>query len=146
MQFAIYGFMFTVGLAALTFICLPDSKHRLVATTIFLAMAICAFVVGVETLGKPKPVSLEWRSFEGAEVAGMIWDERNHLVYVWASTNGVPVSYAFPWPGSQQEVDAMQDQFRQAGATGDKLLLTGSLGGEDGEIAEVIQEAPLPPK
>lgn len=146
MEFATLAFVFVSGLGILTYLCLPRSEYRLTATLIFLAMTVCTFAVGMEMLGRPKPIAFEWREFEGAEVAGMVWDETNQLVYVWAMNGGAPVSYAFPWPADQQETDKLQDSWRKHRDTGDRIVLSGTEGGEDGDIAEVVPEEPNPPK
>lgn len=146
MEFAILAFMFVTGLGILTYLCLPRSEYRLTATLIFLTLTVGTFAVGVETLGRPKPISFEWRDFEGAEVAGMVWDEENQLVYVWAMNGSAPVSYAFPWPKDQKETDELQDSWRRHRDTGDRIVLSGSEGGEDGDIAEVVPEEPSPAK
>lgn len=143
MDFAILAFMFVSGLGILTYLCLPRSEYRLIATLIFLAMTVSTFAVGVETLGKPKPIALEWREVQGADIAGMVWDEENQLVYVWAMTGGVPVSYAFPWPDNPDE---LQDSWRNREESGDRLVLSRTKGGKDGDIAEVIPEEPSPLK
>ena len=146
MDFAVIAFVLTVGLAAWTYLCLPRAKYRVISTLIFLAMSVGIFVAGVEMLGKPKSITLEWRDLAGMEIAGIIWNENEQAVYIWASDGGAPVAYSFPWPSDQKEADELQDLWRQREATGDRLLLTGNLGGEDGDIAEVIAEDPLPPK
>ena len=146
MDFAVLAFMFVSGLGILTYLCLPKSEYRLIATLIFLAMAFSTFAVGIETLGKPKPIALEWREAQGDEVAGLIWDEENQLVYVWAMNGSTPVSYAFPWPKDQKEAEDLQDRWRNREESGDRLVLRGSEGGEDGDIAEVLAEEPPPPK
>ena len=146
MDFAVAAFVLTVGLAAWTYLCLPRAKYRIISTLIFLAMSVGIFVAGVEMLGKPKSIALEWRDLAGMEIAGIIWNENEQAVYIWASDGGAPVAYSFPWPSDQKQVDELQDLWRQREATGDRLLLTGNLGGEDGDIAEVIAEERLPPK
>ena len=146
MDFAILAFMFVSGLGILTYLCLPRSEYRLTATLIFLALTVSTFAAGIETLGRPKPIAFEWRDFEGADIAGMVWDEENQLVYVWAMNGSAPVSYAFPWPKDQKETDALQDRWRNRGKSGDRIVLSGSEGGEDGDIAEVVPEEPNPAK
>lgn len=146
MDFAILAFMFVSGLGILTYLCLPKSEFRMIATLTFLTMTVGTFVAGIETLGLPKPISLEWREFQGDDVAGMIWDEENRLVYVWAMRGSKPVSYAFPWPENPEEADDMQDRWRNREESGDRIVLSGSEGGEDGDIAEVLPEEPNPPK
>ena len=146
MDFAVAAFVLTVGLAAWTYLCLPRAKYRIISTLIFLAMSVGIFVAGVEMLGKPKSIALEWRDLAGMEIAGIIWNENEQAVYIWASDGGAPVAYSFPWPSDQKEAEELQDLWRQREQSGDRLLLTGNLGGEDGDIAEVIAEEPLPPK
>ena len=109
-------------------------------------MSVGIFVAGVEMLGKPKSIALEWRDLAGMEIAGIIWNENEQAVYIWASDGGAPVAYSFPWPSDQKEAEELQDLWRQREQSGDRLLLTGNLGGEDGDIATVIAEEPLPPK
>ena len=146
MDFAILAFIFVTGLAVWTYLCLPRARYRILSTLIFLAMSIGTFAAGVEMLGKPKSIALEWRELAGMEIAGIIWNENEQVVYIWASGGGAPVAYSFPWPSDQKEADELQDIWRQREQSGDKLYLTGNLGGEDGDIAEVIAEEPLPPK
>lgn len=146
MEFAILAFMFTFGLAVWTYLCLPRAKFRILSTLIFLAMSAAAFVAGVEMLGKPKSILLEWRDLQGMEIAGIVWNEEQRAVYVWATDGGAPIAYSFPWPSDQKEADELQDIWRRRGDTGDTLLLTGNLGGEDGDIAEIVPEEPSPAK
>ena len=146
MDFAVIAFVLTVGLAAWTYFCLPHARYRVISTLIFITMSMGTFIAGVEMLGKPKSIALEWRDLAGMEIAGIIWNENEQAVYIWASDGGAPVAYSFPWPSDQKDVDELQDLWRQHEQSGDRLLLTGNLGGEDGDIAEVIAEEPLPSK
>ncbi len=141
MDFIAQVFAFVALLGVFTYFVIPKGWHRGLATLLFVAMVGGAFAMSFEAAGQPKPVEIEWRKMTELPVVAFVPDEATHTVYLWIIRDGVPVSYAYPWP-SNKRVEELQDAWRQKDDTGDEFYIV-----DDGsKIAEMRTQPALPPK
>lgn len=143
MHYAVVAFIFTSGLAVFTYGCLPRSRSRFWLTAVFLVMVAASFLGGVEILGKPKPMAMEWRSMVGLPIEGFTYNEATHVVFIWAMRDGSPVAYALPWPSDKDVADA-EREWRQREQTGDNFTTGNPSDGEP--IFRIVAPPPLPTK
>src|SRR5262249_4630144 len=98
----------------------------------------------IDLLGRPKPVRLEWRDLQEAEVLSSSVRE-NHAIYVWlqASPDSEPLSYALPWDikMAQQLQTAMEEG--EASGTGVQMNMSRETGNAPG--ARLFSPLPRPP-
>ena len=140
-HFAILALCTVLALGVFIWLCLPGARLRSLATGAFAALTICAFAANVESTGQPKPIALEWRDVLEAPIVGLDWDEEQQIVWAWIKRDGVPVSYAFPWPKDKRVMGVLQDRWRRKGTTGDEFEVS-----MEGEIAKVRPPKPMPQK
>lgn len=141
LHFAALAFAAILAMGALTWLCLPGTRHKLLATFAFITLTALAFVAVIESAGQPRPLLLEWRDLDGAPLIGFTWNEQKREVYVWIMRDGSPVAYALPWPADQRAMGELQDRWRRKGASGEEFEFTA-----DGDIARVTKPEPMPPK
>ena len=141
MNYIIYAFFFVAALGVFTYFCLPKGWHRGLSTLLFICLAGGVFALSFETAGQPKPLQIEWRKMAELPVVGFLPNQEEQVVYLWVMRDGVPVSYAYPWP-SDSQVEGLQDAWRQRGDSGDEFYLVDSTS----QIAEVKRPPQLPPK
>lgn len=140
--YPLIAFLAVAAMAALTYVSLPLGRHRVLATAIFLTLSAGAFAGGIEMLGGPRPVSLEWRDMKGLAVVGISPNEKKHQVYVWAMRDEIPVAYIYPWPDKGSELSDLLDHWRRRQQTGEQFFLTGDMQ----KVAKVVAPQPLPDK
>lgn len=141
MNFIVQVFAFVALLGAFTYLAVPKSWHRGIATVLFIAMAGGAFALSFEAAGQPKPIEIEWRQMATLPVVAFVPDEESKTVYLWIIRDGVPVAYAYPWP-SDQRVEEMQDAWRNKDQTGDEFYIVD----DKDKIAERRAPEQMPPK
>ncbi|PZV34005.1 hypothetical protein [Mesorhizobium kowhaii] len=111
--------IFALLLGAFIFVILPHAGfvRRTLSVGIFLALITVVYVGASELLGRPKPMTLEWRDTAKAQVVGAFPIE-NEAIYVWLTTPGSaePRFYVLPW--SQQAAQQLQDAMGKAEADG----------------------------
>ncbi|MER9756614.1 hypothetical protein NKJ46_24830 [Mesorhizobium sp. M0166] len=111
--------IFALLLGAFIFVILPHAgiARRTLSVGIFLALITVVYVGASELLGRPKPLTLEWRDTAKAQVVGAVPVE-NEAIYVWLTTPGTiePRFYVLPW--SQQAAQQLQDAMGKAEADG----------------------------
>ena len=111
--------IFALLLGAFIFVILPHAgiARRTLSVGIFLALITVVYVGASELLGRPKPLTLEWRDTAKAQVVGAVPVE-NEAIYVWLTTPGStePRAYVLPW--SQQAAQQLQDAMGKAEADG----------------------------
>ena len=126
--------LFAILLGAFVFLVLPGGRvrQRAASATVFVMLVAIVYVGAVELLGRPKPVRLEWRGMEKAQVLGSSLRE-NEAIYVWLQFEGglEPKVYTLPWnmQMAQQLQDAMQQG--EANGTGVEMTMPLSAGVED---------------
>ncbi|MER9234182.1 hypothetical protein NKI56_19135 [Mesorhizobium sp. M0622] len=111
--------IFALLLGAFIFVILPHAgiARRALSVGIFLTLIAVVYVGASELLGRPKPLTLEWRDTAKAQVVGAVPVE-NEAIYVWLTTPGStePRFYVLPW--SQQAAQQLQDAMGKAEADG----------------------------
>jgi hypothetical protein len=111
--------VFALLLGVFIFAILPHAGlvRRTLSVGIFLALIAVVYVGASELLGRPKPLSLEWRDTAKAQVVGAVPVE-NQAIYVWLTTAGSPEPRAYVLPWSQQAAQQLQDAMGKAEADG----------------------------
>ena len=140
-HFALLALCIVLAMGVFIWLCLPGASRRVIATGAFAILTICAFAANVESTGQPKPIMLEWRDVLKAPIVGLDWDEEQQIVWAWIKRDGVPVSYAFPWPKDKRVMGELQNRWRRKGTTGDEFEVS-----MEGEIAKVRPAPPMPQK
>ncbi|ESY94391.1 hypothetical protein [Mesorhizobium sp. LNHC209A00] len=111
--------IFALLLGVFIFVVLPHAgiARRTLSVGIFLALITVVYVGASELLGRPKPLTLEWRDTAKAQVVGAVPVE-NEAIYVWLITpvSTEPRFYVLPW--SQQAAQQLQDAMGKAEADG----------------------------
>jgi hypothetical protein len=137
--------IFAILLGALIFIVLPRASvaRRTVSVSIFLALIAIVYGGATEILGWPKPLRLEWRNAEKAQVLSAVPVE-NEAIYVWLMmpNSRQPRSYVLPW--SQGAAQELQDATNKAEADGTAVEMTSSETGDD-EGEPMFYARPQPP-
>jgi len=135
----IYVAAFVAALGAFTYFIIPKGRYKVLGTGVFVLLASGAFAMSFESVGQPKPIEIEWRKMTGARVVGFYPNEEAQVIYLWVMRDGVPISYARPWP---EDAEEMQDAWRKRQDTGDEFFLAD----DESKTAEVRREPQPPPK
>jgi hypothetical protein len=140
-HFALLALGIVLAMGVLTWLCLPGASRRVIATSAFAILTVCAFAANVESTGQPKPISLEWREVLDSPIVGLAWNEDEGVVWAWIMRDGAPVAYAFPWPEDKKQMGELQNRWRRKGSTGDEFQLS-----MEGDVAKVVPPKPMPEK
>lgn len=140
-HWALLAFAVTFALVTFAWATLGSSARPRMVVVLTVLFSGGAFVAAVEVIGQPKPFFLEWRPTAGLEIVGMSPAPDQTAVYVWAMRNGVPISYALPWPDDTEKLAQMLDRFRRRERTGEMFLTT-----DDGHVAQIVEPPPAEPK
>ena len=142
--------VFALLLGILIFAVLPRGRiwQRTVAATAYVLLVAIVYGGSIDLLGRPKPVRLEWRDLQEAEVLSSSVRE-NHAIYVWlqASPDSEPLSYALPWDikMAQQLQTAMEEG--EASGTGVQMNMSRETGNDTREpMFYALPQPPLPDK
>jgi hypothetical protein len=141
---------FALLLGAFVFLVLPRGRtwQRAASAGIFVVLVAVVYVGSVELLGRPKPVRLEWRDLEKAQVLGASMRE-DEAIYLWLQSDAArqPHAYVLPWSiqTAQQLQDAMQEG--EANGTGVEMTMPVQPGVDDREpMFHAMPQPPLPDK
>ena len=142
--------IFALLLGILIFAVLPRGRvwQRTVAATAYVLLVAIVYGGSIDLLGRPKPVRLEWRDLQEAQVLGSSLRE-NQAIYVWlqASPDSEPLSYALPWDMkmAQQLQTAMEEG--EANGTGVQMNLSKETGQDTREpMFYALPQPALPDK
>jgi len=130
------GLAFALVLGAFIFMVLPQARlwQRTASAALFVVLVAVVYAGSAELLGRPKPMRLEWRDAQHAQVLGASMRE-NEAIYVWLKVDGQsePRSYRLPWSiqAAQQLQTAMQEG--EANGTGVQMTMTGDNGRDQRE-------------
>ena len=122
---------FALLLGAFIFLVLPQGQRwqRGAAATLFAVLVAVVYAGSAELLGRPKPLRLEWRDAEHAQVLGSSMRE-NEAIYLWLQFDdgSEPRAYRLPWSiqAAQQLQTAMQEG--EANGTSVQMTMTGEAG------------------
>src|SRR5262245_51642132 len=137
---------FAVLLGAFVFLVLPCGRRwqRTASAILFMALVAIVYVGSAELLGRPKPLRLEWRDAQHAQVLGSSMRE-NDAIYLWVQfdDDSEPRAYRLPWSmeAAQQLQTATQEG--EANGTGVQMSLSSSDSGLD-EREPKFYAAPQP--
>ena len=142
--------VFAFLLGAFIFSILPSAglARRVLSVSLFVALIAVVYSGGLELLGRPKPLRLEWRDASAAQVLGSLPVE-GQSIYVWLKLPGVvePRAYTLPWSieAAQQLQTATSDA--QANGTGVQMAMPFEAGLDDRERKFYAEpQPPLPAK
>ena len=140
---AVLALIAVIWLGALTYLCIPSSRWRIVATAVYASLAAGIFGLGIETMGTVKPLALEWRQVVGLPIVGIAVNEPERRVYIWAMRGSEPVAYAIPWPaGGADAVADIIGRWSDREQTGEAFFMTDNAD----DVADVEAPPALPPK
>lgn len=119
---------FALLLGAFVFLVLPRGRvwQRTASATIFVLLIALVYGGSIELLGRPKPVRLEWRDMEKAQVLGASMRE-GQAIYLWLQFDGAPEPKVYTLPWSMQTAQDLQDAMQESEATGTGVEMTMSL-------------------
>jgi hypothetical protein len=118
--------VFAALLGAFIFGVLPRAglARRALSAGMFVALIALVYGGGIELLGRPKPLRLEWRPSAEAKVLSAVPIE-NEAIYLWLAVPGAsePRAYVLPW--SLQKALELQQAMSEAeaGGTGVRMSL-----------------------
>ena len=121
--------LFALLLGAFVFLVLPRGRswQRAASATLFVVLIGLAYAGSAELLGRPKPLRLEWRDAQKAQVLGSSMRE-NEAIYVWLQfgDGSEPRAYRLPW--SIQAAQQLQTAAQEGAANGTGVEMTMSAG------------------
>jgi hypothetical protein len=111
--------IFALLLGAFIFAILPRAglARRSVSVGLFVVLIAIVYGGGIELLGRPKPLRLEWRDAAEAKVLSAAPVE-NEAIYVWLSMPGSPEPRAYVLPWSVAAAQQLQTAMSEAEARG----------------------------
>ena len=119
---------FAILLGAFVFLVLPRGRlwQRTASATIFVLLIALVYGGSIELLGRPKPVRLEWREMEKAQVLGSSLRE-NEAIYLWLQFEGKPEPTVYTLPWNVQMAQQLQNAMQEGEANGTGVEMTMSL-------------------
>jgi hypothetical protein len=111
--------IFALVLGAFIFCILPRAgrARRTLSVGLFMALIAAVYGGGVELLGRPKPLRLEWRHAADTQLVSALPVE-NEGIYVWLTTPDSPEPRAYALPWSVQLAQQLQTAMSDAEARG----------------------------
>ena len=142
--------IFALLLGILIFAVLPRGRtwQRTVAATVYVLLVAIVYGGSVDLLGRPKPVRLEWRDLQEAQVLGSSLRE-NQAIYVWlqATPDSEPLSYALPWDMAMAQQLQTATEEGEANGTGVQMNLSTETGQDTREpMFYALPQEALPDK
>jgi len=120
---------FALLLGAFVFFVLPRGRRsqRAASTVIFIALVGIVYGGATELLGRPKPLRLEWRQPQHAQVLGSSMRE-NDAIYLWLQFDdgSEPRAYRLPW--STEAAQQLQTATQEGEAHGTGVQMNMPLG------------------
>jgi len=138
--------LFAVLLGGFIFLVLPRGRpwQRTASATLFAVLVVVVYAGSAELLGRPKPLRLEWRDAQKAQVLGSSMRE-NDAIYVWLQfgDGSEPRAYRLPW--SMQTAQELQTatQEGEASESGVQMSMSSADSGLD-EREPKFYAAPQP--
>ena len=138
--------VFALLLGAFIFVILPHAgvARRTLSVGIFLALIAVVYIGASELLGRPKPLGLEWRDVEKAQVLSGVPVE-NDAIYLWLTVPGSPEPRAYVLPWSQNAAQQLQDATGKAEAEGTAVEMAMPSGGGLDTREPMFYAQPQPP-
>ena len=121
--------VFALLLGTFIFLVLPRGRlwQRTASASLFVVLVVVVYAGSAELLGRPKPLRLEWRDAQHAQVLGSSMRE-NDAIYLWLQFEGdsEPRAYRLPW--SIQAAQQLQTATQEGEANGTGVQMTMSAG------------------
>ncbi len=95
-------FAFTLAFTLALGVFLLWQRRTIVTAVIFAVFSITVVALAIEMHSRPKPVAMEWRTAETADVLWYEMDEGQALYFVLRMPKG-PRFYVMPWDSEQAE-------------------------------------------
>lgn len=115
----LYYAPFAIAVGSLALIAVWSRRRRVwktVSVALLAAVLPLGYVAYLDLLSRPKPLELEVRSGETAEVISAVLKETEGRIYLWLEVDGLPRYYEIAW---QKDVAAeLQAAMRAAELTG----------------------------
>jgi uncharacterized SAM-binding protein YcdF (DUF218 family) len=110
---------FALLLGAFVFLVLPRGRlwQRTASATVFVLLIALVYGGSIELLGRPKPVRLEWRDMEKAQVLGASMRE-DQAIYLWLQFDGAPEPKVYTLPWSLETAQNLQNAMQEGEAQG----------------------------
>jgi hypothetical protein len=110
-----FAVVFAALLGAFVFGALPrlGPARRLLSVGLFGVLVAIVYGGGVDLLGRPKPLRLEWRDASAAQVLSAVPVE-GEGIYLWLSLPEAPEPRAYVLPWSLQAAQQLQAAMSQA--------------------------------
>jgi hypothetical protein len=137
--------IFALLLGAFIFSVLPAVSlvRRLLSVGLFVALIAIVYGGGIELLGRPKPLWLEWRDATAARVLGAVPVE-GEAIYVWLALPNSPEPHAYTLPWSMEVAQQLQTAMSEAEAKGTTVQMMPSEAGLD-DREQKFYATPQPP-
>ncbi|HUL05072.1 MAG TPA: hypothetical protein VLV76_01995 [Candidatus Acidoferrum sp.] len=123
------AFAFALLLGGFIFLVLPRGRlwQRTASAALFILLVAVVYGGSAELLGRPKPMRLEWRDPQHAQVLGSSMRE-NDAIYVWLQFDdgSEPRAYRLPW--SIETAQQLQTATQEGEANGTGVQMTMSAG------------------
>lgn len=143
------AFLFAFLLGAFIFGALPRARlwQQVLSVGVFFLLVAMVYGGGIELLGRPKPLRLEWQPLAEADVLSAHAVE-NQAIYVWIRLPAVPEPRAYVLPWSQKAAEQLQTAEQRAGeqGTGIKVRLALDSAHSDESRFYAMPQPPRPPK
>jgi hypothetical protein len=138
--------IFALLLGAYIFVVLPqaDFARRTFSVATFLILIAIVYGGAAELLGRPKPLRLEWRDAEKAQVVSAVPVE-NVAIYMWLTMPGSqePRAYTLPW--SPEAAQQLQDAMTKAETDGTAVEMSMPFDMGEGHGEPMFYAKPQPP-
>ncbi len=128
--------LFALLLGAFIFLVLPQGRlwQRTASATLFVMLIAVVYGGSAELLGRPKPLRLEWRDAQKAQVLGSSMHE-NGAIYLWLQFDdgSEPRAYRLPWSIQTAQQLQTATQEGEANGTGVEMTMIGEAGLDERE-------------
>ncbi len=138
--------VFALVLGALIFVLLPRERpwQRAAAVGLYVVLLATVLAGGVDVLGRPKPVRLEWRAVPQAKLIAATMRE-SEGIYLWLEVPGesAPRAYAMAW--SAEAASQLEKAMSEAQENGTGVAVSRPFDGDPDESAPRFYAMPQPP-
>jgi hypothetical protein len=116
--------VFALVLGTFIFLILPRAglARRALSVGLFVVLIAVVYGGGIELLGRPKPLRLEWRDAAGAQVVSAVPIE-GEAIYIWLRMRDAPEPRAYVLPWSIEAAQQLQTALSEAEANGTSVQM-----------------------
>ena len=140
------GAIYALLLGAYIFLVLPQAGplRRVTSVGLFLILICVVYGGATELLGRPKPLWLEWRTADRAQVVSAVPVE-NQAIYLWITVPASPEPRTYVLPWSQEAAQQLQNAMNEAEADGTQVEMAMALAGDPDHAEPVFYARAQPP-